>query len=113
MLLLLVTALVGQWRYEGFTSAPAGAGPEPAARLVPTVAAPAVVPPTPTSTPPPPNVKVDAPAPPTLWRLADAGGQIWEHANPEWLRFWVGEHNASLTLDEGRPRTPIVAEPGS
>jgi integrase len=51
--------------------------------LGPTAEAQGVVAPTPRSSP-------------TLWRLADSTGQVWEHTDPQWLRRWVEIRNTSV-----------------
>jgi hypothetical protein len=41
-----------------------------------------------------PKVATEA-ATPTLYRLADASGKVWEHTDPAWLRRWVESRNAA------------------
>jgi hypothetical protein len=155
MLWLILAALVGNWRYEGFASDPARptpvvpkpvvpepvvpkpvvpepvvpepvvpepVAPEPIApespaeepqaplplpaspvgvddRPVPTAGAPAPAPSVPKSMPPRLLIKPQAPVrpAPVSWRLVDVRGQVWEHADRDWLRHWVAHRNASLT----------------
>jgi hypothetical protein len=101
MTLILLTALSG-WSYGGFVSDPAreirppvlpDAPARPDTGSVPGPTRPSVLPPktvAPAIAMPPP------PRPPTMWRLADSSGQVWEHTDPEWLRRWVEMRNASL-----------------
>jgi hypothetical protein len=36
--------------------------------------------------------------PPVVYRLADSAGQVWEHADPNWLRTFVEERNRSIVI---------------
>jgi hypothetical protein len=67
-------------------------------RPVPTAGAPAPSPSVPKSVPPRP-IQPQAPIrpAPVIWRLVDVRGQVWEHADRDWLRHWVAHRNASLT----------------
>ena len=105
-------ASLGAWTYSGFLAPPA----IPAVQPVPPPVSPPSEPPAapapqpaevePAAAPPPPPLasKPDpAPASPagTLYRLADASGQVWEHADPTWLQEFVLDRNRQLL---GRPR---------
>ncbi|HEV3167387.1 MAG TPA: hypothetical protein VGZ22_25480 [Isosphaeraceae bacterium] len=46
----------------------------------------------PTSGPAPPP----RPTAPTIWQMADSGGQVWTHTDPSWLRQWVSQRNQDL-----------------
>ncbi len=125
--LLALTALWG-WTYEGFCSDPGGDAPVVKVIVVPKVSpdsapspppgrpAPAVAPP---AEPPPIAIEPRLPAPPavklwyppaqpTLWRLADASGQVWEHTNAEWLTRWVASRNQALKRPPARIFRPVV-----
>ena len=112
--ILLLTAIDG-WGYEGFASEP---GPVPQTRTTPetkpaappappAVPPPVVPPPPPATTETPkakPSAKAVAPPPPRAaappvvpqYRLADATGQVWQHADADWLRRWVASRNAAV-----------------
>jgi capsular polysaccharide biosynthesis protein len=88
--LLLLGALAG-WGYDGFASDP---GDHPVNRSEPAVL-PTPHTPAPPAAPvaPPPAV---APGVATVWRLADAAGQVWEHADLPTLQRFIHERNDRL-----------------
>jgi hypothetical protein len=104
MIATLALSLVGGWTYAGLLAEPSAPPKPPDAALVsarapaeaktnavkttPVVARASV--PTPTPPAPPP-----ASTRPTLYRLADATGQTWEHADPAYLSSFVATRNAS------------------
>ncbi|MCA1685770.1 MAG: hypothetical protein LC745_07230 [Planctomycetia bacterium] len=113
MIPLIVLTALSSWGYEGFCSEPTDDvrsshseegrdhpdGPSPAPRTPPKVKPPAVEPArSEPATPPtaPAVTQVYAPPPPTVWRLADANGQVWEHPDPSWLRRWVDSRNNAM-----------------
>jgi hypothetical protein len=120
--LLLLSALSG-WNYDGFcdepqpgaaSPAPASAGvnvivdDRPAARRDPApppiASTGPVVAPTREERPASPAT---APAVgPTVWHLADAGGQVWNHTDAAWLRSWVESRNQAIA------RARLGAVPG-
>jgi hypothetical protein len=135
MFLLLVAALAGNWSYEGFASEPVQPGPVkpesrapgrietvmPTLALVPSpptppastveVAPGSVVAAGPASAPKSPStrtIKTDSPSHPILWRLADVGGEVWEHADREWLRYWVTYRNTRLAESRYEVVTPVL-----
>ena len=132
MFLLLIATLGGDWSYEGFASEPARPGSvkrEPAAPAphATVMSSPAAVPLAPTppaatvelgvrpavavkpatdpKSSPPKRVKADEPTRTMPWRLADVSGQVWEHANPDWLHYWVTYRNARLAASRVAPRS--------
>lgn len=60
--------------------------------MIPHVAECAVVP------PPAAPKGVPKAAAPTLYRLTDASGQTWTHADPVWLRTYVSQRNAQRVM---------------
>ena len=110
MTLILALALLSGWGYDGFVQDPARARPaheevspadqpesfrhavaskgsRPAPPILPASALP----------------KAEASAAPTVWRLADARGQVWEHTDPNWLRQWIQQRNAAPVLQPPPP----------
>jgi hypothetical protein len=61
--------------------------------------------------PPPKTIRSTAPTRPMLWRLADASGQVWEHADPDWLRCWVTYRNGRVAVSRVAPQSDPVATP--
>ncbi len=114
----LALAALGPWTYAGFLAEPSPPPPPPS----PTVSSPAP-PPIPSSRPEAdsqpsaasvesevfPRLEVETPrakkpepeppvapssAPPAIqYRMADLGGQVWEHPDPTWLRTFVLDRN--------------------
>jgi hypothetical protein len=128
-MVLLMIALMGGWRYEGFASDPAGSGsgPGPTAIHAPPggvsppsdvgrVAADSITVPigVPTPTVPPPALpapEMPPEATPALWRLADARGQVWEHTDPDWLGYWVDQCNTRDRPGDRASSTSPRADP--
>ena len=75
----LTLAALGPWTYAGFLDDPAP--PTPPAPASPIF--------TPDPTPEP------APAP-VRYRMPDATGLVWEHADPAWLQTFVMDRNSHL-----------------
>lgn len=101
---LLLAALLAGWSYGGFTEDPGDApAPKPGPDSRPDIFPPAAKPARKHGPPPPPHAPASFPAAPRVWRLADARGQVWEHADPDWLRRWVESRNRQLA-----PAAPCV-----
>ena len=102
---LLALAAVGSWTYAGFLAEPTPTVPTPPQASAPDrpiapeverpeVEEPEVDEPEPKAPSPSTMAPAGPPARPTLrYRLADARGQHWEHADPEYLRKFVVERN--------------------
>ena len=102
MIATLALTLVGGWTYASLLAEPSPAPKPPDAALVSAMApadaktgsvkpSPALArASSPTSPTPPP-----ASARPSLYRLADATGQAWEHADPAYLSNFIAARNAS------------------
>lgn len=125
MISIFALAALGPWSYAGFLSNPNPPDPTPAppasTPAIPAPVGPRPKPPVPVPDAPKPPVPVPvapkrpvvtpaapkapvvprvdpapAPAAPARYRLADAGGQAWEHADPVYLRGFVDARNRSL-----------------
>jgi hypothetical protein len=112
---ILSLAVLGSWSYAGFLAEPA---PAPAATKVPEASAPSLPKPSTIASEPAPKPDPDpkpepepepaAPEPPPVapsasitsspprYRLSDASGQAWEHADPNYLRSFVDTRNRSF-----------------
>jgi outer membrane biosynthesis protein TonB len=109
---ILALAAIGSWTYAGFLAEPTSTLPTPTPPPAPTRPAdvepkvepasnPAPEPEEESEEEPEPEQKPEAPAVPTAtlptrYRLADAGGQVWEHADPVYLRSFVEARNRSF-----------------
>jgi len=103
----LALAALGAWSYAGFLAEPAPAAssdwpPEPPA--VARKKEPPARPPAPTATPTPTPRPAPAPPAPTVYRLVDARGQVWEHPDPAYLQRFVRDRNFSFTLQDPASR---------
>lgn len=47
-------------------------------------------------------------SPPRKWRLADNSGQVWEHADREWLSRWVQARNQTLLAAPTYSAPPVT-----
>jgi outer membrane biosynthesis protein TonB len=131
---LIAAAALASWGYSGFATDPtkpqaSRPGASPTLPAAPPVAPKPEAPPAPAAAPTPAPTKPPvsspprdsrpaaapkasappAPARPTVWRLSDASGQVWEHADAEWLRRWVSSRNASLTARRAAPPVSYAA----
>lgn len=131
LLLLAATAIAqspASWGYDGFAAdtvkAVSPAPPEDDRDRNPFIVDPDPAPPPPPDVappppyvppPPPPAPAPEPPAPPpTLYQLADAWGQVWTHADPEYLRQWVAQRNAQLAVPPAAVyRGPAYCPPGA
>jgi hypothetical protein len=59
----------------------------------------------------PKTIEAKSPSRPTRWRLTDFAGQVWEHGDREWLRYWITYRNARLSVPQAAPRHELVAPP--
>ncbi len=108
---LIALAALGPWAYADFLADPrpaATADPEvkpPAPAAPATVSATAKPPAAPKpapAIPPPPARLVPPPAPSqVLFRLVDASGRAWEHADPAYLRAFVEARDRDLLAPRG------------
>ena len=116
---ILALAVVGSWTYAGFLAEPTPAPPPPPASAPTRPAAPAIDPepedlPEPEPEPTVPPAKPEVPSasiPPAapMYRLADAWGQAWDHADPNYLRSFVEARNRSLATRNYTTASPYRA----
>lgn len=115
MTLILTLAALTGWGYDGFALDPSR--PRPAQDAVaPHLSArkqspPPVLPATARPKPEAPAPLATAPlaTAPTVWRLADARGQVWEHTDLNWLRQWVRQRNSAPVVPTAPPTYPVAA----
>ena len=94
---ILALAALGSWTYAGFLAEPTPAPPTPPPASAPIRPIDVESKTAPSSKPEPSHEAppVQAATTPTRYRLADAGGQVWEHADPAYLRSFVETRNRS------------------
>jgi hypothetical protein len=57
----------------------------------------------------PKTIEAKSPSRPKRWRLTDFAGQVWEHADREWLFCWITYRNARLAVPRAAPRYELDA----
>jgi hypothetical protein len=110
MISILALSVLGAWSYAGFlaerspapppepTAAPAPIHLEPEEPREPAEAPRQEQPPPPPMAPTTKPAAAPPPLPPapTLYRLSDASGQVWEHSNPAYLSGFIEDRNRWL-----------------